>query len=172
MFEPYCRLYDRLTLDGCNCQVSLVHIVHKLWAHQFLPVEGLFVFDWKAEKSPMFWLGNLVDRFTSIYPTSHDMWQVPLKFFGVCKPRPLIKDELSSSLSLALSISHFLNLFLSLRDRDRADTIITFHHHHPPTTNFLRTLKSWLIRKCDTSSYFCTENLGLIGVAIHLPCLQ
>ena len=89
MFEPYCRLYDRLTLDGCNCQVSLVHIVHKLWAHPLLPVDGLFVFYWRAENSPMFSLGNLADRFTSTYPTSHDMWQVPLKFFGVCKPGPL-----------------------------------------------------------------------------------
>ena len=39
----------------------------------------------------------------------------------------------------ALSISQSLNPSLSLRDRDRADTIITFHH--PPTTtkNFLST---------------------------------
>ena len=34
----------------------------------------------------------------------------------------------------ALSISQSLNLSLSLRYRDRADTIITFHHHHPPKT--------------------------------------
>ena len=39
-------------------------------------------------------------------------------------------------LSLYLSISQPLNLSLSLRNRDRADTIITFHHHHttPPET--------------------------------------
>ena len=58
-----------------------------------------------------------------------------------------ILDILSSSLSLSLSIYLSLNLSISLylslnlslspRDRDRADTIITFHHH--TTTNFLRT---------------------------------
>ena len=50
----------------------------------------------------------------------------------------------------ALSISQSLNLSLSLRDIDRADTIITFH---PPTTtteNFLSTYR-WLIVKCYTS---------------------
>ena len=40
----------------------------------------------------------------------------------------------------ALSISQSLNLPLSLRDRDRADTIITFHPPPPPPTeNFLST---------------------------------
>ena len=38
----------------------------------------------------------------------------------------------------ALSIYQSLNLTLSLRDRDRADTIITLYHH---TENFLRTLE-------------------------------
>ena len=33
-----------------------------------------------------------------------------------------------------LSISKSLNLSLSLRDRDRADTIITFHTTPPPET--------------------------------------
>ena len=45
----------------------------------------------------------------------------------------------------ALSISQSLNLPLSLRDRDRADTIITLYHttpHHTTTTrNFLSTLE-------------------------------
>ena len=42
----------------------------------------------------------------------------------------------------ALSIYQSLNLTLSLRDRDRADTIITlYHHHHTTTTNFLSTLE-------------------------------
>ena len=40
----------------------------------------------------------------------------------------------------ALSISQSLNLSLFLRDRDRADTIITFHPPTTPTTeNFLST---------------------------------
>ena len=34
----------------------------------------------------------------------------------------------------ALSISQFLNLSLSLRDRDRADTIITLYHTTPQQT--------------------------------------
>ena len=33
----------------------------------------------------------------------------------------------------ALSIYQSLNLTLSLRDRDRADTIITLYHHHHHT---------------------------------------
>ena len=40
----------------------------------------------------------------------------------------------------ALSISQSLNLSLSLRDSDRADTIITLPHH-PPTANFFKYLK-------------------------------
>ena len=71
---------------------------------------------------------------------------------------------LLSSLYLTLSIS------LYLRDRDRADTVITFHHP-PPTRNFLRTLELtctqvWYIIRIVSSSpsYFCTENKGLIGV--------
>ena len=38
-----------------------------------------------------------------------------------------------------VKLSQSLNLSLSLRDRDRADTIITLYHH--TTTNFLSTLE-------------------------------
>ena len=38
-----------------------------------------------------------------------------------------------------VKLSQSLNLSLSLRDRDRADTIITFHP--PPTENFLSALE-------------------------------
>ena len=36
------------------------------------------------------------------------------------------------ALSISLSISQSLNLSLSLRDRDIAETKITFHHTTPP----------------------------------------
>ena len=86
--------------------------------------------------------------------------------------------SISLSLPLYLSISQSINFSLSLRDRDRADTKITFHH--PLTTeNFLRTLEMtypqvWYIIGIVSSSpsYFCTENIGLIGVTIYLPCQQ
>ena len=46
-----------------------------------------------------------------------------------------------SIVKLSLSIFQSLNLSLSLRDRDRADTIITLPHHPPSTENFLSTLE-------------------------------
>ena len=42
-------------------------------------------------------------------------------------------SHLKNEYCQALSISQSLNLSLSLRDRDKADTIITFHH--TTTTN-------------------------------------
>ena len=77
-------------------------------------------------------------------------------------------------LSFSLSISQSLNLSLSLRDRDRADTIISTHHRPPATGNSLRTLELtytqvWSIIGIvfSSPSYFCIENIGLIGVTIH-----
>ena len=68
------------------------------------------------------------------------------KFFLFAIQLSVVK--LSLSLFFSLSISLYHNLSFSLIDRDRADTIITFH---PPTTeNFLSTQR-WLIVKCDTS---------------------
>ena len=58
----------------------------------------------------------------------------------------------------------FVKLSLSLRDRDRAETIITFHHN-TTTSSFLMTLEFtytqvWYIIGIvfSSHSYFCTEN--------------
>ena len=83
----------------------------------------------------------------------------------------------SSVSILYLNQIFYFILSSSLRDRDRADTKITFHH--PPTTNFLRTLELtytqvWYIIGIFSSSPsdFCTKNIDLCVVTIHLFCQQ
>ena len=68
------------------------------------------------------------------------------------------------------TICQSLNLSLPLRDRDRADTIITLYHT-TTTTNFLRTLELtytqvWYIIGIISSSltHFHSEKIGLIRV--------
>ena len=84
-------------------------------------------------------------------------------------------QALSISLSY-LSISIYLKLSYSLRDRIRADTIITFHHHHTSHHQLFKDLRvdlfSSMIHHWNhllTPSYFCTLNMGLIEVTFHLP---
>ena len=78
----------------------------------------------------------------------------------------------------ALPISISLNFFLSLRDRDLADTIITFHHQPLATTRiFLRTLELtftqvWYIIGIVSSSptHFHSEKIGLTRFINYLHC--
>ena len=69
-----------------------------------------------------------LDVLEEAYTSEH--WIVRIykvgKFVMTKKENPIVK--------LSLSISIYFNLFLSLRDRERADTKITLPHHHPPPT--------------------------------------
>ena len=87
-----------------------------------------------------------------------------------CNSPPMYSYCQALPISLYLSISNKLNISLSLRDRDTADTTITLPHHQT-TKNFLSTweltyTQVWYIIGIVSSSpsYFCTENIGLIGV--------
>ena len=58
---------------------------------------------------------------------------------------------LSTSLYLSFYLSLFISIFLNLWDRDRADTIITFHHHR----KLFKDLRGDFY---SSPSHFCTEN--------------
>ena len=79
------------------------------------------------------------DWFWSLFKISDVKSELSMVELKVCKNGIFGAKILLLSSSLYLSLNHSISLYLSLslRDRDRADTIITFHH---TTENFLRTL--------------------------------
>ena len=81
-----------------------------------------------------------------------------------------------ATLSLYLSLNHSISLYLWEIEIELTP-IITLPHQ--TTSNFLRTLELtysqvWYIIGIVSSrlSYFCTENIGLIGVTTHLTWQQ
>ena len=64
------------------------------------------------------------------------IWKLDNSIFSMNKGFLIRLTMTAISFCQALAISQYLNLSLSLRDRDRADTMITLPHH-TTTENFL-----------------------------------
>ena len=120
----------------------------------------------------MFWFATTILTYTLLELTELS-WRKNKKYV-------LYKSHFALHYCQALSISQSRNLSLSLRDRDRADTIITLPHHtiHPPTLHrklfkHLEVTFSqvWYIIGIVSSSqtHFHSEKIGLVRVNYELP---
>ena len=116
-----------------------------------------------------YWITQNIPDFVPEYPlVEEDFWQV-VKYSPV---KEAIYQRVLKTVQncQALSFSQSLYLSLSLRDRDRADTIITFHHHHHHRKLFkhleVTYSQVWYIIGIVSSSptYFHSEKIGLIRV--------